>query len=245
MDTPSDSPVFTTLGLAPDLVDYRQALERQQQLHSEVLAGTAPPTVLLLEHADVYTAGKRTEPEDLPRDNTPVIDVDRGGKLTWHGEGQLVVYPIIRLADRSAVKHYVCALERTVIDVLRRDYGIESARVGGRSGVWITGDGPDRKIAAVGLRVHHSVTTHGLALNCSNDLAPFDNIIACGISDAGTTSISAELGRTVSPADILPALREQLAEELRPFLPGATGPTTACDATFQTSPDTPTIGAAR
>jgi lipoyl(octanoyl) transferase len=180
MDTPSDSPVFTTLGLAPDLVDYRQALERQQQLHSEVLAGTAPSTVLLLEHADVYTAGKRTEPEDLPRDDTPVIDVDRGGKLTWHGEGQLVVYPIIRLADRAAVKDYVCALERTVIDVLRRDYGIESTRVEGRSGVWITGNGPDRKIAAIGLRVHHSVTTHGLALNCSNDPHPSTTSLRAG-----------------------------------------------------------------
>ena len=203
------------LGFDPELVDYAEALTLQRSLHAQVLAAETPSTLLLLEHADVYTAGKRTEAEDRPKDGTPGVDVDRGGKITWHGRGQLVGYPILKLRDRALVKDYVCALEQAIITVLSEDYGIPGERVQGRSGVWLT-DGPvDKKIAAVGIRVHQSVTTHGFALNCSNDLAPFTNIVPCGLSDAGTTTISAELGRTVTPADV----SERIAAELQRTLP--------------------------
>lgn len=206
------------LGFDPELVDYEHAWELQRQLHSQILTGAADSTLLMLEHADVYTAGKRTEPQDRPQDGTPVIDVDRGGKLTWHGRGQLVGYPLLRLRDRSAVKDYVCALENTLIRILAEDYGIGASRVEGRSGVWLTDGGDVRKIAAIGIRVHRSVTMHGFALNCSNDLAPFGNIIPCGISDAGTTTISAELGRTVTPADIAPRVTEELESVLPRYI---------------------------
>ena len=217
---------FTRVGLAPHYVDYSAGWDLQQQLHGQVLAGEAPDTVLLLEHTPVYTAGRRTEPHERPFDGTPVIDVDRGGKLTWHGPGQLVGYPILRLADPAHVKAYVAALEAAVICVLQ-DYGIAGVRIEGRSGVWVRGDGlpfgvPDRKIAAVGIRVHHGVTMHGFSLNCSNDLAPYSQIIACGITDAGTTSISAETGRTVSPADVVGRIEAELtvrAADLTGFTP--------------------------
>ncbi|NDK30461.1 lipoyl(octanoyl) transferase LipB [Nesterenkonia haasae] len=203
------------LGFDPALVDYAEAWELQRRLHSQILSGEADSTLLLLEHADVYTAGKRTEPQDCPVDGTPVIDVDRGGKLTWHGRGQLVGYPLLHLQDRSSVKDYVCTLENVIIKILSENYGISATRVEGRSGVWLTDNGDVRKIAAIGIRVHRSVTMHGFALNCSNDLAPFGKIIPCGISDAATTTISAELGRTVTPADIAP----RIAEELQAVLP--------------------------
>ena len=213
------------LGLDPELVDYSEAWQLQRALHADVLAGEAESTLLLLEHADVYTAGKRTEPQDRPQDGTPVINVDRGGKLTWHGRGQLVGYPVLRLRDRSAVRDYVCALEGAIIRVLAEDYGIRASRVDGRSGVWLTEGGDVRKIAAIGIRVHRSVTMHGFALNCSNDLAPFGNIIPCGISDAGTTTISAELGRTVTPADVAPRIEEELQAALPRYAsPGADAP---------------------
>lgn len=204
------------LGFDPDLVDYAEALDLQRQLHAGVLEGTAPSTLLLLEHEDVYTAGKRTEEADRPKDGTPVIDVDRGGKITWHGRGQLVGYPILHLRDRSLVKDYVCTLEAVIMKVLAEDYGLRTQRVEGRSGVWLTDGARDRKIAAVGIRIHRSVTMHGFALNCSNSLDPFENIIPCGISDADTTTISAETGRTVRPADIV----DRIAEELQAALPG-------------------------
>ncbi|GAB3189409.1 lipoyl(octanoyl) transferase LipB [Nesterenkonia suensis] len=210
--------VFRRLGFHPHLVDYAEALAVQQRLHAEVLADESPSTVLLLEHDDVYTAGRRTEPEDRPKDGTPVIDVDRGGKITWHGQGQLVGYPIIKLAERAMVKEYVATLEELLIRVLHREYGIVSTTVEGRSGVWLT-DGPrDRKIAAIGLRVHKAVTTHGFALNCSNSLAPFENIVPCGIADADTTSISDEVGASVTPADVVDAVAAELAAELPRFL---------------------------
>jgi len=203
-----------TLGFDPELVDYAEALQLQRSLHAQVLDGQTPSTLLLLEHADVYTAGKRTEPQDRPKDGTPVVDVDRGGKITWHGRGQLVGYPILKLRDRAMVKDYVCALEQSIISVLAADYGIRGERIEGRSGVWITGGGTDKKIAAVGIRVHQSVTTHGFALNCSNDLSPFSNIVPCGLTDAGTTTVSAELGRTVTPAEISDSIAAELGRTL-------------------------------
>lgn len=200
---------FLRIGLAPDYVDYLDGWDRQRALHESVLTGTAPDTVLLLEHSPVYTAGKRTEEHERPFDGTPVVSVDRGGKLTWHGPGQLVGYPILRLPDPSKIADYVSTLEDVLVAVLA-DFGITGERVAGRSGVWIRGGGPDRKIAAIGIRVNHGVTMHGFSLNCSNDLAPYSQIVACGITDAGTTSISAETGRTVTPADLVTRVEEEL-----------------------------------
>jgi len=203
---------FSHIGLDPNFVDYLEGWEHQRRLHAAVLAGDAPDTVLLLEHAAVYTAGRRTEPHERPFDGTPVVNVDRGGKLTWHGPGQLVGYPIVRLADPARVADYVDTLEDALIAVLA-GYGVAGERIAGRSGVWIRGaDGAaDRKIAAIGIRIDHGVTMHGFSLNCSNDLAPYTQIIACGITDAGTTSLSAELGRTVTPADVLPRVEHELS----------------------------------
>lgn len=218
------------LGFDPELVDYAEALQLQRRLHAQVLADQAPSTLLMLEHEDVYTAGKRTEAADRPKDGTPVIDVDRGGKITWHGRGQLVGYPIIKLRDRALVKDYVCALEGALITVLAEGFGITGRRVEGRSGVWITEGTIDKKIAAVGIRVHQSVTTHGFALNCSNDLSPFDNIIACGIADAGTTTISAELGRTVTPSEIVDRVTAQMQQALLPYTSAPQQTTAGADA---------------
>jgi len=207
-------PPFRVLGLSPDTVDYQEAWDLQQSLHARVVEGSSPGAVLLLEHTSVYTAGKRTEPQDLPDDGSAVVHVDRGGKLTWHGPGQLVCYPVIRLADKSAVREYVWFLEEVIIRTLA-GYGLRGERVDGRSGVWILGGAdaqghllPDRKIAAIGLRVNRGVSMHGFALNCDNDLSAYDHIIACGITDAGSTTISAETGRAVSPADVLAAVQE-------------------------------------
>ncbi len=202
---------FSQLGLAPEFVDYTRGWDIQRELHERVLAGTAPSTVLLLEHAAVYTAGKRTEDHERPFDGTPVVPVDRGGKLTWHGPGQLVGYPIIKLKNPAGIRDYVERLEAVIIAVLA-DYGIEAVRIKGRAGVWIDQDekGPARKIAAIGIRVHEGVTMHGFAINCNNDLAPYAQIIACGITDAGVTTISQETGRDVTPADLVSRIIEEL-----------------------------------
>jgi lipoyl(octanoyl) transferase len=194
---------YDVTGLSANSVPYDEALQRQRALHAAVVAGRAPDTVLLLEHPPVYTAGKRTEPDERPTDGTPVIDVDRGGKITWHGPGQLVGYPILRLPDPIDVVGYVRRLEGILIDVLA-ELGVDGQRVEGRSGVWIRSGGRDEKIAAIGIRVAEGVTMHGFALNCSNDLDPYDRIVACGIRDAGVTTISRVLGRTVTPAEVAP-----------------------------------------
>ena len=193
------------------LVPYEQAWARQRELHSEVVAGTAPDTVLLLEHPPVYTAGKRTEPWERPMDGTPVIDVDRGGKITWHGPGQLVGYPILRLPDPIDVVAYVRRMEHVLIDVCA-ELGVVAGQVDGRSGVWLPADdrGPDRKVAAIGIRVAQGVTLHGFAINCDPDLTWFDRIVPCGIADAGVTSLSEELGREVSVAEVLPIVERRL-----------------------------------
>jgi len=193
------------------LVDYRQAWDRQRAVHADVVAGRAPDTVLLLEHPPVYTAGKRTEPYERPVDGTPVIDVDRGGKITWHGPGQLVGYPILRLPDPIDVVAYVRRIEGMLIDVCA-EFGVVTGRVEGRSGVWLDADarGPERKIGAIGIRVAQGVTLHGFALNCSPDLTAFDRIVPCGIADAGVTSLARELGRDVPVADVLPVVERHL-----------------------------------
>jgi lipoyl(octanoyl) transferase len=202
---------FSQLGLAPEFVEYTRGWDIQRELHEKVLAGAAPSTVLLLEHAAVFTAGKRTEDHERPFDGTPVVPVDRGGKLTWHGPGQLVGYPIIKLKNKAGIRDYVERLEAVIIAVLG-DYGIEAVRIKGRAGVWIDQDekGPARKIAAIGIRVHEGVTMHGFAINCNNDLAPYAQIIACGITDAGVTTISQETGRDVTPADLVSRIIEEL-----------------------------------
>jgi lipoyl(octanoyl) transferase len=171
--------------------------------------------VILLEHPPVYTAGKRTEPQERPFDGTPVVDVDRGGKITWHGPGQIVGYPILKLADPIDVVDYVRRLEQALIWVCDQ-FGLEAGRVEGRSGVWLpAADGlPERKIAAIGIRVAQGVTMHGFALNCNNDLAWFDRIVPCGIADADVTTLSKELGREVTIAEVLEPVRRHLDELL-------------------------------
>ena len=181
------------------LVPYEEAWARQREVHARRVAGDGPDTLLLLEHPSVYTAGKRTEPHERPFDGTPVIDVDRGGKITWHGPGQLVGYPIVALPDPIDVVAYVRRLEDALIEVCA-GFGLTAGRVEGRSGVWVAADAtrPERKVAAIGVRVARGVTMHGFALNCDPDMTAFANMIPCGIPDAGVTSLSAELGHDIT-----------------------------------------------
>jgi lipoyl(octanoyl) transferase len=203
--------IFEVLGLAPDFVDYQQAWETQRQVHAEVVSGQRPNTVLLLEHSGVYTAGKRTEDEERPLDGTPVIDVDRGGKITWHGPGQLVGYPIMRLPEPIDVVGYVRWLEQVLIDSIA-ELGLYTERVEGRSGVWAPVGDTHVKIAAIGIRVAEKVTMHGFALNCNNSLDAYDTIIACGIKDAETSTISKLLNRDVTPAMAAEIIKRRLHE---------------------------------
>ncbi len=191
----------------PGLVPYLEAWRTQQRLHADVVAGSAGDTVLLLQHEPVYTAGKRTEPWERPLDGTPVVDVDRGGKITWHGPGQLTGYPVLRLAERVDVVAHVRRVEQLLIDVCA-ELGLPTARVAGRSGVW-TEDGA-RKVAAIGIRVARGVTMHGFALNCDPDLSAYDRIVPCGITDATVTSLSRELGRQVTVEEVLPVVEAHL-----------------------------------
>jgi lipoyl(octanoyl) transferase len=190
------------------LVPYEEAWAQQREVHARRVAGEAPDTLLLLEHPSVYTAGKRTEPHERPQDGTPVIDVDRGGKITWHGPGQLVGYPIVALPDPVDVVAYVRRLEEALIEVCA-GFGLTAGRVEGRSGVWVPADEPgqgyrpERKVAAIGIRVARGVTMHGFALNCDPDLRRFGAIVPCGIPDAGVSSLSAELGRDITTTDAL------------------------------------------
>ncbi|MHB1063125.1 MAG: lipoyl(octanoyl) transferase LipB, partial [Georgenia sp.] len=191
------------------------------------VAGDRPDTVLLLEHSDVYTAGSRTGARDRPTDGTPVVDVDRGGRITWHGPGQLVAYPIVRLREPVDVVAYVRALEQAVIN-LAAGYGVATARVAGRSGVWVLSDerGRDRKLCAVGVRVARGVTMHGIAINAEPDLHAYDRIVPCGIDDADVTSLTAEAGRRIGVLDIVDATAEALVGALTP-LTAAAAPATA------------------
>ena len=197
-------------------LDYREAWELQRSLVDARVAGGSD-TLLLLEHPSVYTAGRRTEPRERPLDGTPVVDTDRGGKITWHGPGQLVGYPIIGLADPIDVVNYVRRLEESLIAVCIQ-LGLAAGRVTGRSGVWVRSDGirPDRKVAAIGVRVQRATTLHGFALNCDCDLSAFGAIVPCGISDAGVTSLTVELGRRITVDDV----RAQVAEAVCDVLDG-------------------------
>jgi len=214
--------VFERVGFGENRVEYEHAWAMQRDLHGRVVAGEAPDTVLLLEHPPVYTAGRRTHPADRPFDGTPVIDVDRGGRITWHGPGQIVGYPIVKLASPVDVVAYVRRLEEALIRVCD-DLGVLAGRVEGRSGVWIAADEQpggrrERKVGAIGVRVAQGVTMHGFALNCDPDLSWFSRIVPCGIPDADVTSLSAELGRDVTVDEALPLVEKRLDEV---GLPGA------------------------
>jgi lipoyl(octanoyl) transferase len=195
------------------LVPYQRAWDHQREVHGQRVADQVPDTVLLLEHPPVFTAGRRTAPGDRPVDGTPVVDVDRGGKITWHGPGQLVGYPILKLAEPIDVVAYVRRLETLLMDVCAALGLPGTIQVEGRSGVWVPADarGPERKVAAIGVRVARGVTLHGFALNCDPDLSWYDRIVPCGIPDAGVTSLTAELGRTISVVDAVSVLRPRLS----------------------------------
>jgi len=204
--------------MGANAIDYSAAWDIQRLVHEQRVAAEIPDTCLLLEHPPVYTAGKRTSPLDRPVGDpgAPVIDVDRGGKITWHGPGQLVGYPIVALDEPLDVVDYVRRIEDAMIGACSA-FGVTAGRVEGRSGAWLTGDGrskPDRKIAAIGIRVARGVTMHGFALNCDCDLSWYDRIIPCGIADAAVTSLSAETGRRITVTDVLPVVEEELAKAL-------------------------------
>lgn len=201
-----------TVGLAPDYVPYLDGWELQRRIHAEVVDETRPDTLLLLEHDPVYTAGARTARHERPTDGTPVVDVDRGGKITWHGPGQLVGYPIVRLAEPVDVVAHVRRLEHLLIEALR-EHGVEGYRVEGRSGVWVSRPLGEDKVAAIGVRVQRGVTMHGFALNCDNTLAGFRGIIPCGITDAGVTTISEVVGVDVAPRDVIDTVSRVFAAD--------------------------------
>lgn len=202
---------FLVAGLAPTYVDYEAAWQLQRSIHAEVAAGSKPNTCVLLEHSPVYTAGKRTEDEEHPQDGTPVIAVDRGGKITWHGPGQLVGYPIMRLPDPIDVVGYVRWLEQVLIDTIA-EFGVKGERVAGRSGVWVLEQGEYVKVAAIGIRVADATTMHGFALNCNNSLEPYETIIACGIKDATTSTLTQLSGREITPKMAAEVVQRKLTE---------------------------------
>ncbi|NGX07421.1 lipoyl(octanoyl) transferase LipB [Mycobacteroides franklinii] len=205
------------------VIDYEAAWELQRDIVEARVAG-GPDTLLMLQHPAVYTAGRRTEPQERPINGAPVIDTDRGGKITWHGPGQLVGYPIVQLAEPIDVVNYVRRVEESIIAVCAR-LGVHTMRVEGRSGVWLAAGGgkPERKIAAIGVRVQRGVTMHGFSLNCNNSLDAYLPIVACGISDAGVTTLSAELGRDVTVEEVHDQVVSSLVDALEGRLPvGAT-----------------------
>ncbi|MDK8794293.1 lipoyl(octanoyl) transferase LipB [Corynebacterium sp. MSK041] len=206
----SDSPLdVRELGL----VDYEETWHLQAELAAQRADDAIGDTLLVLQHPSTYTAGKRTQPEDMPDNGLPVVQVDRGGRITWHGEGQLVVYPIIKLADPVDVVDFVRRIEEAMIATIR-EFGVEKAgRVDGRSGVWVPADEyrRDRKVAQIGIRITRGVTMHGLSINCNNTLDYFGHIVACGINDADVTTLSLETGREVTPGDVAPNVVDKLA----------------------------------
>ncbi|WP_296631322.1 lipoyl(octanoyl) transferase LipB [Rhodoluna sp.] len=204
-------PEFLIKGLAPNFIGYEAAWDFQRTIHAEVAAGTRPDTVILLEHESVFTAGKRTEDSERPTDGTPVIDVDRGGKITWHGPGQLVGYPIMKLPQPIDVVGYVRWLEQVLIDSIA-EFGLKTERVEGRSGVWAPIGDTHVKVAAIGIRVADHTTMHGFALNCNNSLDPYDTIIACGIRDAKTSTLSELLGKEITPQMAAVVIQKHLKE---------------------------------
>ncbi|MEE6281217.1 lipoyl(octanoyl) transferase LipB [Georgenia sunbinii] len=222
------------VGLGETHVAYEDAWALQREVHADVIAGDRPDTLLLLEHQSVYTAGRRTSRHERPTDGQQVIDVDRGGRLTWHGPGQLVVYPIVRLRTPVDVVAYVRALERAVIAVAA-EWDVAAVQVPGRSGVWVHGDprSPARKLAAIGVRVAQGVTMHGTAINVCPDLSQFDAIVPCGIEDAGVTSLSVETGTALTPLDVAATTTRHILTELSALT--ATAPPPPADAPAPTA----------
>lgn len=212
--------------------DYEDMWHKQAEIAAQRANDEIHDQLLMLEHPSIYTAGKRTQPEDRPTNGLPVIDVDRGGRITWHGPGQLVCYPIIKLNDPVDVVDYVRRVEEALIQVVRQLGVVNAGRIDGRSGVWVpAGDGkPDRKIAALGIRITRGVSMHGLALNCNNTLEYYDYIVPCGIDDAGVTTLSAELGREVGVEECIEPLATALIDALE-------GRLTVADHTFGSAPD--------
>ena len=207
-------PVSAALALQQGgLIEYKEALEIQRRIHGEVASGTRPNTLLLLEHPAIYTAGKRTLDEERPVNGAPVIDVDRGGKITWHGPGQLVGYPIVRLKNPHELVGFVREIEAGLINVCL-DFGINGQRIEGRSGVWVSDDSGIRKIAAIGIRVASGTSMHGFALNVDPDLSAFSAIIPCGIADAEVTSMKQELGREITIADVQSSVERHIFDAL-------------------------------
>jgi len=191
-------------------VEYQSAWDRQRELHHKIVTENHSDVAVLLEHKNVYTAGRSTKPEDRPTDSSPVFDIDRGGRITWHGPGQIVCYPIMKLDDPVDVVAHVRRLELLIMNVCSK-LGLETTQIEGRSGVWVQGNGfPDKKIAAIGIRVAKKATMHGFALNCNNSLVAFRNIVPCGIGDADVTTLSLELGRDVGVAEVTPLIEEEL-----------------------------------
>jgi len=195
-------------------MEYQEAWDFQRTIHEEVASGSRPNTLLLLEHPSVYTAGRRTEDGERPADGTPVIDVDRGGRITWHGPGQLVGYPIVKLQKPTELVGFVREIEAALIRVCD-DLGVATVRIDGRSGVWIQDERGDRKIAAIGIRVAKGVTMHGFALNVNPDLTAFGQIVPCGIADADVTSLEIEMGRSITIEEVVPLIERHILNSLK------------------------------
>ena len=196
------------------LVDYQKAWDLQREIHTEVASGSRPNTLLLLEHPSVYTAGRRTEDAERPTDGTPVIDVDRGGRITWHGPGQLVGYPIVKLLKPTELVGFVREIEAALIQVCA-DLALTAIQIEGRSGVWIQDARGDRKIAAIGIRVAKGTTMHGFALNVNPNLAAFRQIVPCGIADADVTSLEIELRRSITIDEVAPLIERHVSQSLK------------------------------
>ena len=211
LESPSDSAIALS---RHGLVDYQKAWESQKAIHQDVVDGIRPNTLLLLEHPSVFTAGRRTQDSEKPTDGTPVIDVDRGGRITWHGPGQLVGYPIVKLINPTELVGFVREIEAGLISVCA-DLGLSTERIDGRSGVWVRDSDGERKIAAIGVRVAQGVTMHGFALNVNPDLSSFSSIIPCGITDAGVTSLEMELKRTITIEEVAPIVERHIFESLK------------------------------
>ncbi len=210
-------PVFERVAFAPNFLGYLEGFELQKKVHAEVVAGKRADTVLLLEHQSVYTAGKRTELSELPSDGSEFVETNRGGKITWHGPGQLVGYPIMHLPKPIDVVGYVRYLEQVIIDSIS-EFGIIGIRVPGRTGVWVETERGAEKLASIGIRVAEKVTMHGFALNCSNSLEPFEHIVACGIADAKATTLS-----VLASKEITPLMAASLIEQKMGEIPNARG----------------------
>lgn len=211
LESPSDSAIALS---RHGLVDYQKAWESQKAIHQDVVDGKRPNTLLLLEHPSVFTAGRRTLDSEKPTDGTPVIDVDRGGRITWHGPGQLVGYPIVKLINPTELVGFVREIEAGLISVCA-DLGLSTERIDGRSGVWVRDRDGERKIAAIGVRVAQGVTMHGFALNVNPDLSSFSSIIPCGITDAGVTSLEMELKRSITIKEVAPIVERHIFESLK------------------------------